>query len=366
MENKNNFNVTLHFMNGPYVEINSKIESEFIVKFIDKDNNKIIHQPILKNNMYSKLNIQYFVNWRIEIYKEDNLVFEYDLNFKGQRILISFDAFALGDNIAWFPYLEEFRKKHDCHVIASTFWNKLFVCKYPQIEFVEPGTFVHDLHGMYSGGWFFNREIEPEIPNTIPLQKSMSNILGIEFKEIKPEIAFIPSERPYQEKYIAISPFSTAKLKHWNNENGWKELIGYLIDKGYKIVNVSKEKYESDYVESISDTSIENAMNVIHHSEFFIGLSSGLSWLSWALGKHVVMISNFTEKDHEFTDNCTRIINESVCHGCWNMKQYQFKRGDFNWCPILGNTEKEFECHKSITAQMVINQIQHLIKNPTI
>ena len=102
-------------------------------------------------------------------------------------------------------------------------------------------------------------------------------------------------------------------------------------------------------------------MNYIHHSEFFIGLSSGLSWLSWALGKHVVMISNFTKSDHEFTSNCTRIINDSVCNGCWNKSEFRFNRGDWNWCPEHKGTPRQFECHKSITSEMVIKQIQHLL-----
>jgi autotransporter strand-loop-strand O-heptosyltransferase len=112
----------------------------------------------------------------------------------------------------------------------------------------------------------------------------------------------------------------------------------------------------------LKDTSIENTMNVIHHSEFFIGLSSGLSWLSWGIGKHVVMISNFTEPDHEFTINCTRIVNLSVCNGCWNNPNFKFNKGDWNWCPEHKGTPRQFECHKSITSEMVINKIQHLVK----
>jgi autotransporter strand-loop-strand O-heptosyltransferase len=99
-------------------------------------------------------------------------------------------------------------------------------------------------------------------------------------------------------------------------------------------------------------------MNYIHHSEFFIGLSSGLSWLAWAINKHVVMISNFTEEDHEFTTNCTRIVNKSVCNSCWNNTNVKFDKGDWNWCP-------EHKIHQdilsSITSQMVIDKIQDLL-----
>ena len=38
-----------------------------------------------------------------------------------------------------------------------------------------------------------------------------------------------------------------------------------------------------------------------------------------------------------------------------------FDKGDWNWCPVNKGTEKQFECHKSITPEMVINQIQHLL-----
>jgi ADP-heptose:LPS heptosyltransferase len=47
-------------------------------------------------------------------------------------------------------------------------------------------------------------------------------------------------------------------------------------------------------------------MSCISNSEFFIGLSSGLSWLAWTLNKEVIMISNFTEENHEF--KCHRPI----------------------------------------------------------
>ena len=92
-----------------------------------------------------------------------------------------------------------------------------------------------------------------------------------------------------------------------------------------------------------------------------IGLSSGLSWLSWAVGKHVFMISNFTEPDHEFTTNCTRFINKSVCNGCWNNPKFKFDKGDWDWCPEHKGTERQFECHKSITVEDVINGIKSFL-----
>ena len=116
-----------------------------------------------------------------------------------------------------------------------------------------------------------------------------------------------------------------------------------------------------DYVIELNNKSLNNTMNAIYNSEFFIGLSSGLSWLSWALGKKVVMISNFTEEDHEFVSNCYRVVNKDVCNSCWNNPLFKFDKGDWNWCPEFKGTPRQFECHKSITPEMVLSQIKELL-----
>jgi autotransporter strand-loop-strand O-heptosyltransferase len=97
-------------------------------------------------------------------------------------------------------------------------------------------------------------------------------------------------------------------------------------------------------------------MDAIACSQFFIGLSSGLSWLAWALNVPVVMIANFTEDNHEF--ECIRVTNKNVCHGCWNSSKYRFDKGDWNWCPVHKGTDRMFECQKSITASDVISLIE--------
>ena len=115
--------------------------------------------------------------------------------------------------------------------------------------------------------------------------------------------------------------------------------------------------------------SLEETINYIQHSEFFIGLSSGLSWLAHSMNKKVAMISNFSEDWHEFdlsSQDYKRITNKSVCHGCWNKinKEHMFDISDWNWCPLHKNTERQFECHTSITPQMVFDEIKDWINIP--
>jgi autotransporter strand-loop-strand O-heptosyltransferase len=352
--------VSWHHVNGFYLEIKSDSEDLFTIEIID-NSNTVVYKTTLKSGMYSKLSRQYFNGIKYKIYHKERLIKEEDINFNNKKVFISFDSSSLGDTISWLPYCEEFRIKHNCEVVVSTFKNFFFEKLYPNIKFVQPGSVVNNIHGMFKIGWFYDNNLEPEYPSSIPLQKAITNILGLDFKEIQSNVYFEPKERPYNEKYICIATNSTAGCKLWNNPNGWTELVKYLKDLGYKIINISKDGDKLDGVINLKDDSMLNTMNVIHHSEFVIGLSSGLSWLSWALNKHVVMISNFTESDHEFTINCTRITNPLVCNGCWNNPMFKFDKGDWNWCPEHKNTERHFECHKSITSEMVINKIQHLI-----
>jgi len=360
-EEKIQFHVDInaHSVDGYFFELKSNIGNPFRTEVFDGDGN-LVYETDLKTGMYSKLNRKYYTKWKTKLHLE-SLTFEYEFNLENSRVFIVFESSSLGDTIAWLPYCEEFRKKHNCTVIVSTFRNELFESVYPDIEFVDRGVLVDNIKALYRLGWFYDKDKEPVLPSTVPLQKSASNILGLDYKEIHSKIHFVPKERPYSEKYICIAPSSTAGCKLWNNPTGWSELTKYLIEKGYKIINISKDGEEMEGVETLLDDSIPNTMNVIHHSEFVIGLSSGLSWLSWALNKHVVMISNFTESDHEFTINCTRITNPSVCNGCWNNPKFKFDKGDWYWCPEHKDTDRQFECHKSITSGMVIERIQHLL-----
>ena len=73
-----------------------------------------------------------------------------------------------------------------------------------------------------------------------------------------------------------------------------------------------------------------------------------------------VIISGFTDKFLEPTDNVERVINKDVCNSCWS--NYEFDPGDWNWCPVHKGTDRQFECSKQITSQTVIEAIEKMLK----
>jgi autotransporter strand-loop-strand O-heptosyltransferase len=352
-------NININFVDGPFVEITGGPNIRYDITFKNKKTNKIEYKSTIGRNNWTKSTLKYFIDWEITVSSQKGKhVFNTDLTNK--RAYIAIDSKSLGDSIAWMPYLDEFSKKHNCTVIASTFWNNFFEKTYPNIEFIMPGQVAQNIHAKYVLGWFYNNQMEPMLPNTIPLQMAATNILGLDYTEIKPTIDFKPKKRPIKEKYITIATHSTSALKFWLHPNGWDELTEFLNNKGYTVVNISKEGNNVKNAITPNNYDINNIMNYIHHSEIFIGLGSGLSWLSWAIGKHVVMINNFTDLNHEFTTNTTRIYNHNVCNSCWTNPNFKFDKGDWNWCPIHKGTSRQHECQKSITTEdVILNLKQH-------
>ena len=100
------------------------------------------------------------------------------------------------------------------------------------------------------------------------------------------------------------------------------------------------------------------------HAEFFVGLSSGLSWLAWAAGIPVVMISGFTHPTNEFATPY-RVINYHACNSCWNDPRLRFDHKDFLWCPRHTDTPRQFECTRLITAEQVKAVISRIPGFPT-
>ena len=290
-----------------------------------------------------------------------------------RNVLIEILSYSLGDTIACVPYVSEYQKKHRVNVFFRI--NKKFKFmlenSYPNLSFVGKEDDV-----------IFDEIIKLEYLFFKSIQEGYAEQLGFENAPyIRPVINVKSSDRPIKNKYAVLGIHSTAQLKYWNHPDGiksqvnspyWNDLCVILRKFGYTPVTIEKSELFGNYpylntvpskANNKLDVSLEDSVNYLQHADFFIGLSSGLSWLAHGLGKKVAMISNFTEEDHEFDlslPDYIRITNKSVCHGCWNKVniEYPFDAGDWYWCPRHKGTERQFECHTSITPQMVMDQIQ--------
>ncbi len=349
--------ITCSFVNGPFVEILGDSGTEYTIEFVDLDHTTVIHRDVITPNHWVRASRQWATNWKINIYSEEKLIYEHIFNPTNKKVYVHLSSESIGDTLAWFPYIEEFRKKYDCEMICSTFHNNLFEEIYTNIRFVKPGTTLYDLYAMFEIGIYdgdFDRNKNDH--KKIPLQQVASDMLGLEFKEIRPDIKLKKSEVKIPGKYVAIATESTSQCKLWNYPDGWQKVVNYLNDLGYKVVVVQKKSTNlKNVIHKTGNKDLNSAIDIINNSEFFIGLSSGLSWIAWALKKKHIMISGFTLPWYEYNENCYRIYNIHSCKGCWH--EHEFDKGDWNWCPM----KKNFECSSTITPDSVYSQIQTII-----
>lgn len=363
------YNIVQNFMGSPYLEIQGDNNNSYDIKFFD-ETGKEHYSNTIKCNHWVRLNREFYTKWRTKIWENGCLIFDKTESLENKKVLISFESRSLGDTLAWFPYVEEFRKKHNCKVVASTFHNYLLKDNYQEIEFVEPGSVVIDLHSHFRLGWFYepdNKIMLKRHPHEVknqPMQKTASDILGLRYTEIKPKLSIPKVEKL---KKVGIAIHSTAQAKYWNNPTGWQDVVDYLITLGYEVVLYSRE--ESGYmgnptpegVKKFPSGNVQELIDDLATCQFFIGLGSGLSWLSWAMNIPTVIISGFSEKWTEPSSGVYRVINENVCHGCFNHSRLD--SSDWMWCPLNKGTSRQFECTTTITAKMVIDEINKIISN---
>jgi autotransporter strand-loop-strand O-heptosyltransferase len=351
--------IEVSYLEGPKVEIKGSLEKEYFIEFLDGNLN-VVHSQTITTNMWTVCSRKYYTDWKIRV--NGKIISEFNLNNK--RVLISLESKSIGDTIAWTPYAVEFAKKHNCKVVLSTFHNEWFegLEEYKDIEFLRPGS-ITECYVVYRIGWFrsesggWNKfDSYPNYVQSQPLQKTVSDILGLEFNELNKGINFSPKNRPFKNKYVVFSPESTAGCKEWTYES-WKMLSKMLKDIGYEVVILTNKRYFIEGTKCVFGKQITESLNILYHSEFLVSLSSGLAWLNWALGKHTVMISGFTPKDHEFQTNITRLQNEHSCNSCWSNPNFTFDGGDWDWCPIWRGTDKQHICQKSINPLTVFNNL---------
>ncbi|WP_075643647.1 autotransporter strand-loop-strand O-heptosyltransferase [Paraburkholderia monticola] len=347
------------------------------VRLLDRDADVVLFDESVDDAMVCSTK-RYYVNFRIEVLRENELVFEHDFDLRGKKVYARLPVGTIGDIIAWFPYVEEFRQRHQCEMYLSmgeAIWT-LFEDAYPELHYLRPedeDARRHEFYASYYLGIFFpcnDRTHQPSDFRLSGLQKTIPYLLGLPAKECRPLIGIRDTTRRIAEPYVCIAAQSSSQCKYWNNPAGWFETVKYLKAQGYRVLCIDREHVHGqglvwnhiphgaeDFTGSLP---LQERASLLLHAEFFVGLSSGLSWLAWAVGTPVVMISGFTHPQNEF-ETPYRVINYHACNSCWNDTTIEFDHKDFLWCPRHAGTDRQFECSRLITPGQVKSTIGRLI-----
>ena len=342
-------------------------EGNFRVKVSDFNTGEIFFDKYISGGRLLSVE-QYFIRWHVEVFLNEEKIFSHTFNPEGQPVAINFITDALGDMLALLPYLEEFRKIHRCELrfLPHETLREFVAQTYPEIQLINKIDFK-------TYATYYLTMMTTHLPNWLIDTRRMSLtrvggvLLGINY--LPPKNFFKPTAPPVTDKpYVCIGIHARNARKSWHWPGGWDIVVDYLKSLGYRVFCIDKNVEEKndgftvrkpDGAEDFTGNRplIERA-NMLSHAEFFIGLSSGLSWLANVVDCPVVMICGFSQDWNEFYTPY-RVANRRVCNGCANDVRTIFF--DKCVCPYHEGTPRELECQKKISPRMVIDAIEQLI-----
>jgi len=344
------------------------------VRLSDRDTGNILYETAVPGGWVSSAK-HYYLRVRIEVMRGEETVLRHDYDCRDREVLVQFPVGTLGDILGWFPYAPKFARARGCRLsVAMAEWLiPLFRDAYPEINFItHEQVEAPRYYATYNIGLYFDDEARLHQPcdfRLVGLHRTAGYILGVDPAEEPARIVPTPGGRPIPQRYVCIAVQSTTQAKYWNNPFGWREVVRFLKDAGYEVVCIDRSPANGQGLiwnhlpHGVRDETGQRPLGErarwLMHAEFFVGLSSGLSWLAWAAGIPVVMISGFTHPTNEFATPY-RVINYHTCNSCWNDVRVRFDHKDFLWCPHHKDTPRQFECTRLITADQVKDAIRRV------
>ena len=377
------FGIRFDFNLGARVVLPNRTEGKWRTRLRDLDTGNTLFQSENQGAFVNSAK-RWFVRFSLEVWELDEageptavLTHEYDAH--DRDVLIQFPVGTLGDILAWFPYAARFGQVHGCRLTCamSALLIPLLRDAYPEIRFVTHEELAErkipeTVYATYCLGLFFDDAacvFQPTDFRHVGLHRTAGYILGVDPAEEAPRLALADQSRPIDEPYVCIGVQSSTQSKNWTNPYGWREVIAFLKANGYRVICIDQKPVHGTGLvwnhiphgaeDATGDRPLADRARWLRHAAAFVGLSSGLSWLAWAAGCPVLLISGFTHPTNEFATPY-RVINWHACNSCWNDVRHRFDHTDYLWCPRHAGTPRHFECTRLITPAQVIATLRRI------
>ena len=350
--------IRFDFCDGCRILFPNKNGSHRVV-LIDNDTGYVLQNTVVCEGGKFRSNIRYFVNWHIDIYNEDNkIIFNHDFSPVGKQVLFVINSNAIGDTLAWFPYIDKFARKHNCMagVVMSDLMREIIEPEYPSITFFDRSA-EKTLSPYASYMLGINYQCDQNYQKRRFTQSSLSEIVGCDLGfdndlDIRPpRLHETPIDYIY-EPYVCMATKGSVEYKCWNDTHEIEQTVYWL--KNVKNCRVMMIDAENDNLCGAEDFTghipLSKRVALLRNCKAFVGMASGLSWLAWACDVPVVLLGGFSEPFTEFYTPY-RVGNWNVCHGCWSNIGKNFT------C----SQEVKYKCSKMISSRMVINQLKRIL-----
>ena len=351
-------------------------EAPWRIHLQDRDTGNTLFETRLKQGFVNSSK-RWFVRFRVEVWDDaEQLVLRHDYDARDRPVLMMFPVGTLGDTLAWFPYAARFAAVHGCRLTCamSELIIPLFRDAYPHVTFLtHEEVDASEYYASYTLGLFFDdvdTVWQPTDFRLVGLHRTAGYILGVDPTEEAPRLAHPDDTPPIAEPYVCIGVQSSSGCKYWNNPAGWRAVVLRLKERGYRVICIDQKPLHGSGLywthipngaeDETGDRPLTERARWLRHAAGFIGLSSGLSWLAWAAGCRVLMISGFTHPTNEFATPW-RVHNWHACNSCWNDPKLRFDHNDLLWCPRHAGTPRQFECTRLITAEHVLATLDDML-----
>ncbi|WP_322041918.1 autotransporter strand-loop-strand O-heptosyltransferase [Paraburkholderia sp. J67] len=374
--------IRFDFNYGCRVQVPQMSNAGWRVRMHDLDTQNLVFDAPLVPGEVAASRRKYFVRFLLEVFDGERCVFSHTFDARGRRVWMTLGSGALGDAIGWVPAIEAFRQQHGCEVTVEmkSWLHPLFKGGYPALRFVsevsEPAQREREnnepIYATYRVGCYSpyaDRDHQPTDPRVSSLQDFASYMLGVAAVERRTHIVVADRARIVPEPYVCIAAQASTQCKYWNNPHGWGTLVAHLKSRGYRVLCIDRDReyglagalntMPEGAEDFTGERPLQERASLLMHADFFVGLGSGLSWLAWAVGVPVVLISGFSHPNAEF-DTPWRVINFHACNSCYNDTAFEFDN-DFSWCPRHAHDALRYQCTTAITAGHVIRVVDDLI-----
>lgn len=362
--------VKFDFNCGFRLQMPDSMDRPLRVRLVDEESGCLLHDSTPKAGARIASTKKYRVKYRLEIGTDKGeLLFTHRMRLDNQHVLVQMPLQgAIGDSIAWFSMCDRFRQQTGCllHVLMPPHISVLFQDQYPKIQFETRDSagslrpYATFYLGLFFGG---DEDWQPYDFRLLGLAETAGSILGVEnLDEIPPKVKDTGTAH-IEEPYVCIGVQASSHAKHWCRPDGWRTVAKALVDSGYRVLCIDRERdvgagnvwhsIPNGVEDWTGNRPLQERVDLLLHAKCFIGLSSGLSWLAWCCGIPVVRISGICAPWGEF-QTPYNVQCRHTCHGCWNDTRYEFDHHDFMWCPKHRDTPREYECTKFIGPEMVL------------
>ena len=356
--------IHVDFISGIRLGVPENTEA-FRYKFSDADTGEVYDSSVAsgeERKTYYYTRRKFFTRWTVELYRNGKWYFKHTFDARGKHVFIDLSFGALGDSVAWLPAAVRFFAKWQCKgiVCMKPEHIEMFRECYPEIQFVTPSdettnmsTRCYARYGVAVFGYGAD-DLEVLDFRFNNLIRHAEMILGMEPDNAPPKITTGSGEIPNElagKPYVCIATRASRSCKEYHFKNGWKIICDRLKERGFIPVCIDGDNInipEEGAADMTGMRPLAERVTLLRGASFFIGLPSGLSWLAWACGIPVILISGFTDSYVEFDTPYRVSPPPGVCHGCWGTRDH--RNSDFDVC-VAG---RENECTKSITPYMVL------------